>query len=263
MQKTPNILITGTGSGLGRHLLEFFGATPFDRSTPIDARQYQPDIPYDTIIHCAFNATREDNIQDLSSYMDDNAGLTERLTRIPHKRFVLASTIDVYPQTTGPFDEEYPIELSELQGAYPTSKLLSETHVQNNCPNHVILRLGMMMGPYGRRNTLVRVLTEQNCQIGLKADSEYNVVSHKTIAAFLATCIENNIQGTFNMGSSSRVCLGELANMLGHDIEFGGHHYHSADIDNTKAAKITSELKNDSLTVIKTLLAENQLPLPD
>ncbi|MCW9035104.1 MAG: NAD(P)-dependent oxidoreductase [Rhodospirillales bacterium] len=262
MQRNPNILITGTSSGLGSHLLEFLGGTPFDRSAPLDAAQYHPVEPYETIIHCAFNSSHDVGLHNLASYMDDNASLTERLTQIPHKRFVLASTIDVYPQTPGPFDEKYTIEPGNLIGAYPVAKLLSESHVHNNCPNYLILRIAMMMGPYARRNTLVRVLTEKKCRVGLKGSSKYNVISHETIATFLETCFEKNIQGTFNIGSSSRVTLKELATMVGHDIEFGNHDYHSADIDNSKAALITSELDVDSLDVVKALLAENRLPLP-
>jgi hypothetical protein len=75
------------------------------------------------------------------------------------KRFVLISTIDVYPDPSQPFNE-----LFALQGlpnhAYGHHRLAVETWVRERFSNNVILRLPALFGPGLKKNVLYDLLND-------------------------------------------------------------------------------------------------------
>ena len=100
------VLTTGTRSGLGRHLFEYFGGIAWNRDISREARDGLNADGTDVIIHSAFNSSSEVDSNSLYRYMADNVLLTYDLTRIPHQVFVYISTCEVYQGHPEPHREE-------------------------------------------------------------------------------------------------------------------------------------------------------------
>lgn len=93
----PNYLITGASSGLGKYLHKNLGGAPLTRQASNKKKERIKKIGVNVIIHCAFNSDR--NPKSVEQYFQDNVSLTEELTKIPHKKFIFISSVDVYPKS--------------------------------------------------------------------------------------------------------------------------------------------------------------------
>ncbi len=95
MAAAPKLLVTGAASGLGAAVHRALGGTAMTRATPF--AEVEGGAPYDAIIHCAFGSQKLVTPATAHAYVDDNVLLTERLPRIPHRKFVFICSNDVYP----------------------------------------------------------------------------------------------------------------------------------------------------------------------
>lgn len=240
------LLVTGAASGIGRYLRETFGAEGLTRETGPSDLQVSERAPFDAIVHCAFNSAREISARDLLPYFRDNVLLTEKLTRVPHRKFILFSTSDVYPRQGGPHREDLEIRASEPRPLHPLTKLLSEAYVRERCASWVILRPSTLLGLYARPNTLTRILRLPRPHVGLTKDSLYNVVLYRDVADFLRLCLEEDRTGTFNLAATGDFELGELAGWIGKTVEFGDVRYRAAPMDNQKARALLPALGRSS-----------------
>ena len=230
----PLILVTGAGSGLGRFLCESLNGIPFARGDDMEALARDWGH-FEAIIHCAGNTRRVTDGEGLFNYLDDNVLLTERLTHLPHHRFVYISTVDLYPENSDTCREDQEIDIGQVHGAYATTKLLSEAIVCARANGWLILRPTAMLGPYIRKNSLVRMLECNSCELTLSGDSEFNYVLHEDVAAFVRHCLRNGRKGIFNVASAGSIRLGDLARdfSLG-SVRFGNHVYKTGNIDQSK-----------------------------
>ena len=231
-------LISGAKSGLGRHLVEHFGAaaTPITRETDLDA--LATDAAQATIIHCAFNSGRPASPADTCRYIEDNLLLTERLLRLPHNRFVFVSTVDVYPRDDGPRREDREIGLDALQGGYPVTKFLSEILVRERGRAPLVLRPTAMLGRYARPNSLVRLLTDPTCRLTLSPDSRFNYIRHEDVAGFVDLALAHGLDGVYNLAARSNVRLGDVAAAHGRSPQFGSFVYDVGEIDAAKVRAV-------------------------
>jgi len=252
------ILVTGTGSGLGRYLTDTLEVIEINRENPISKVAAELSSPVDVIIHCAANGARDVETADLFDYMQDNIFLTEQLSQIPHKVFILISTIAVYPPDDCLHSEETPLWIGDIQYAYPITKLMSEAIIRANCQNHLILRPTAMLGMHSRPNSVIRILTEEICTLTLDSESAFNYILHEDVAEFILICLRNNITGTFNLASSDRMTLKEAMVRYGRDVTFGSHHYQIGTIDNTKAKAILPAFSRTSEETLR-IFAKEQL----
>ncbi|MBN2752312.1 MAG: NAD-dependent epimerase/dehydratase family protein, partial [Rhodospirillaceae bacterium] len=213
------LLVTGTSSGLGRALLHTLGGIAFDRSRPIDAAAEHG--PFDAIIHCAFRANRNIPPAEIPAYLDDNAALTQRLLTIPHRTFILLSTVDLYPRDGGPYGEDWPLFADEARGIYPLSKMLSEHYVRTFSTDHLILRPASLLGETARSNTLMRLLTQTKATVALTPDSRFNAVDHADVATFIAAALQQGWRGIFNIAASANITLKDAAALTGCTVTYG------------------------------------------
>jgi len=100
-----SVLVTGAASGIGRYLAERSSAEIVTRDRPL-AMLGEISEPYDAILHCAFNMRRNVGPEQIHGYLQDTIELTEAVARVPHRTFVLLSSIDVYPTGAGTCDED-------------------------------------------------------------------------------------------------------------------------------------------------------------
>ncbi len=246
-------LITGAGSGLGRYLYERFGGVALTRDVALDDL-FAAGRTFDVIIHCAFNASRELVGEALRGYIADNLLLTERLTRLPHRRFVYLSTVDVYPRANRRHREDQPVALAGPCSAYAATKLMSEALVRHRSKAHLILRPTTMLGRYSRPNSLIHLLTKEDCVLTVAAESEFNCVLHRDVADFIELCLAHGHAGTYNLASRSNLRLGTLARRLGRAPRFGRYLYRVGRIDNSRAAALSPAFRRSSYATLAEFL---------
>lgn len=244
MAAAPKLLVTGAASGLGAAVHRAFGGTPMTRATPW--AEIEAGAPYDAIVHCAFGSQKLVTPATAYAYLDDNLLLTERLARLPHRKFVFISSIDIYPAPRQGAKENDDYDLARLSGPYPFAKLFSDALVRARCPDHLILRPASLLGPAMRPSTALRVLTERAPRLFLHPDSRFNFVLHDDIAAFIARAIAEDIRGVFNAASADAVRLGDLAARLGLAPAFGAHIYDAGEVSNAKIAAIEPAFRRTS-----------------
>lgn len=234
--RPQSVLVTGASSGFGRYLLEALNGIPFKRGDDLGALARDSGY-FDAIIHCAVNTRSVTDGEALFEYLDDNVLLTERLTNLPHHRFVYISTVDVYPANTDTCREDQEIDLGQVHGAYAITKLLSEAIVRARANGWLILRPTAMLGQHIRKNSLVRMLEYGSCELTLSGDSEFNYVLHEDVAAFVTHCLRNGRGGIFNVASAGNIRLRDLARdfALGL-VRFGSHVYKTGNIDQSKVS---------------------------
>ncbi len=244
MAAAPKLLVTGAASGLGAAVHRALGGTAMTRAAPF--ADIAKAAPYDAIIHCAFGSQKLVTPATAHAYVDDNVLLTERLTRIPHRKFVFVSSIDVYPLPRRGAKEDDDYDLARLSGPYPFAKLFSDALVRARCADHLILRPTSLIGRTMRPSTALRVLTERGARVFLHPDSRFNFVLHDDIAAFIARAIAEDIRGVFNAAAAGAVRLGDMAERLGLAVTFGEHVYDAGEVSNAKIAAIEPAFRRNS-----------------
>ena len=246
-----SVLVTGASSGLGKYLKEYFHAEAFDRNAPMT----MPETPYDAIIHCAFNLSRDIPAEQEAQYMEDTLGLTQRLLALPHQRFVFISTIDVYPPQNKTRNEADEIHSEQIEGRYGQTKFLAELLVNMQGENPLILRPSAMLGPYIRKNSLLKILSGENPTLTLASDSIFNYVLHEDIAKFIDSMLDTSVSGTFNIAASTNVMFGEICDRFQKPAQFGNYRYNCGSIDNRKAASLYDGFNHSSIDNVERFIS--------
>ncbi len=252
------ILTTGSASGLGKYIYENVGGEGLDRDTSFEEREKIKKEGVNVIIHCAFNPKKDINTNFLYDYLKDNIFLTKSLISIPHKKFIFISSIDVYPKNQNIHSEGEVINLDSLDNIYAVTKLMSEAIIKNNCKNYLILRCSALLGKYSRRNSLIRIISEEKCNLTLSEKSEFNYILHLDVLDFIKFSIEKNLQGIYNMVSSQNITLSEITEMLDRKVNFGSYVYKTGQIDNSRTASIFPVFKKTSKEVVDKFIKELQ-----
>ena len=222
------ILVTGSDSGIGKYLVEKLpNCVEFNRKTDLEKIK---KTKFDVIIHCANNKTIHVDDFNLYKYTNDNVLLTYELTKIPCKKFIYFSTVDVYPKNGKKHNEQESIKVKDVDSIYGITKLMSEQIVKNNCKNHLILRPTALLGPYMKPNSLTKIL--DNEIISLSHISQLSYVLYKDILEFLKFALEKDIQGIFNVGSGQTSYLVHIAKKINRNYWYWGKYvYDIGDID--------------------------------
>lgn len=244
------ILISGTSSGLGKYLHENLGGISLNREK---IQQNDAGI----IIHCAFNS--EQNPTDIDQYFRDNVFLTEELTNIPHKKFIFISSVDVYPKNSDIHIEDEILDINKTDSLYAKTKILSEEVVKKNCPNFLILRCSALLGKDSRKNSLIKIIQDENPTLTLSSDSSFNYILHKDVSDFIKLAIEKDLQGIYNLVSSNNITLKQVANLVNKKVSFGEYKYNVGYIDNGKTTLATSLFEKTSEEVIKQFIKQVSL----
>lgn len=249
------IVVTGAASGLGKHLQQAFGGIGLSRAETAALDELR--LPQaDAIIHCAFNPARAVEAGSLYDYVNDNVLLTERLASLPHRKFVFLSSVDVYPESGGPHTEEEAVAPERARGLYALTKLMSEAIVRKRCANHLILRPTALLGKHARKNSLRRIVEDEDCELSLSGESEFNCLLHSDIEAFVRICMERDVTGTYNLASSENIRLSEVAEMLNRAVRFGSYTYRTGLIDDAKAQALLPALARSSRQVVMDYVRE-------
>jgi len=243
LMKKNKLLITGSASGLGKYLHKQLGGTPYKRNA---ANIKKTEV----IIHSAFNRVRDVTSENLYQYLSDNVFLTKKLTRIPHKKFIYISSVDVYPKNNTKHSENEIIDVNHISGVYALTKLMSESLVQHLCPNFLILRCSALLGRDARENSLIKMIKEENPTLTLSPDSVFNFILHKDVLEFIKIAVEKDLQGIYNIVSSKNIVVREITKSLRKKVTFGRYLYNVGNIDNTKASQLLPDFKKTSQEIV-------------
>ena len=106
---------------------------------------------------------------------------------------------------------------------------------RNGRTSRSILRTTTLLGPAIRPSTVMRALTQRDCQLFLAPDSRYNFVMHDDIVDFIVQAMDRGITGAFNIGSEGLVVLSSIVDQLGLSVRYGEYHYDIGPVDTRKA----------------------------
>ena len=244
------LLITGTNSGLGKFLWSQLGGQALTRSTSAQEWEEIRTKKMDVIIHCAFNAQAEVTSSKLSSYLEDNFLLTQKLISLSPKKFIYISSVDVYPFNQSAHTEEEDIPVHQLKGIYATTKLMAEAIVRQNCQNYLILRPSFLLGPTCRKNSLVKMIENDQCTLSLSGDSVCNYVRQEDLLSFIKESLTHDFQGIYNATSTGNIQLNEIAGLLNKKINFGNFRYLTGNVRNEKIVSVCPIFKKTSKEVV-------------
>lgn len=241
-----DFLVTGSSGGLGKYLHDNLGGISLNRQTFENEDWVKKGA--DIIIHCAFNS--DHNPKNMDQYFQDNVLLTEKLIKIPHKKFIFISSIDVYPKNLSKHTEDEILDADKTKDLYAKTKLLSEDLVKRNCSNFLILRCTALLGKDSRANSLIKIIQEKNPILTLSAKSVFNYILHRDVLEFIKLAIEKDLQGIYNLASAKNITLSEVAQILKKDVHFGSYIYNVGKIDNTKTSLAFPILNKTSKEVV-------------
>jgi nucleoside-diphosphate-sugar epimerase len=250
-------LISGTSSGMGKYLHARFGGVAFRRDRPIDTFVRPEGLPYDAIVHCAFNAGRDITHDRMRAYFDDNTFLTERLLELPHRVFVYVSTADVYPKDGTVWTEAHEVRAEDMSGVYAISKFFSEAIVRERADRYLILRPTALLGRWMRPNTVVRILSGAAPKVGLHGDSTFNFIRHEQVGDIIEEALRQDVSGILNAASTDAVRLADVAAAFDRKVEFGDFVYRTVELANDEAAALVPALNRTSLEVLESFWNEN------
>jgi nucleoside-diphosphate-sugar epimerase len=241
--KKSRYLITGSSSGLGKYLNRELKGVALNRDGLMPKKAK-------IIIHCAFNKDRNIDSRNLYQYICDNVFLTKRLAKIPHKKFIFVSSVDVYPKDNNTHSEKEIIDIDQVSGSYAVTKLMSESIVQNLCSNFLILRCTALLGRDSKKNSLIKILKDNNPDLTVSAKSVFNIILHKDVLEFIKIAVEKDLQGIYNIASSQNISILEVAKLMKKKVNFGKYTYNVGDIDNKKTLRPFPNLKRTSIEAI-------------
>ena len=254
-----NIIISGTSSGLGRFLKENLNSYSYNRN---GRNSSIPKSKKNIIIHTAFNSSKAILEKDISDYINDNINLTNKLLKIPHKKIIFISSVDVYPTNNKIHKEENELLLEGSKSIYSLSKLVAESLIRKKSSNSIILRVSGMLGPYIRDNAFIKILKNSKGMgyknLSLNQTSSFNYVLQSDILTLVKKLLKNIDTGTYNIASNKNINLEKIALDLNSKIKFGKYIYKVGKNSNNKIVRKYGLFNKTSLQVIKEYLKENE-----
>ncbi len=127
---------------------------------------------FDLVVCAGVNAIKWQANKDPKRDWDSIENLLFHLNKTTAKRFILISTVDVYPQTSG-VNEDSPID-PESNHAYGRHRYLVEEFVRRNFPVRSVIRLPGLFGRGLKKNVIFDLLND-NCleMINEKSSFQY------------------------------------------------------------------------------------------
>lgn len=248
------ILISGTRCGLGKYLHARLGGSEVTRLTTAEEWRAIMARTFDVVIHCAASAPRETAFEQLPSLVDDNILLTRRVLKCQWRYFIYISTAWVYSTDPVRHDENERLLPERARNFYTLTKMISESLVAQSSGDRLILRPCSLIGKEARLNNIMRVISDANPVLTLKAGSRYNLVYHQDIAEFIEYAIANSVTGIFNIAASDCLTLAEIAGMTGRRPTYGPYDFDAGDIGNDKVAALFPVFKQTSREVLERFL---------
>ena len=241
------ILITGPRSGIGKFLakklkngnnsLYLLNRSNFEKIKK---------IKFDFIVHCAGKRPIFKSKNKIYDYYEDNIKLTEKITNLSFKKIIYFSTVDVYENSSLIKKENIKININNLKGIYPLTKLISESIIANKSQNYLIIRLPTLIGKTMRITSLYNILKKKNSFVPYSKNSIFNLVDYNTVYEIIIYWFKHNIKGIFNVASKKNIKISSLSKKSKY---YGKNNYDVGNISITKINKIKKSFLENSIDV--------------
>lgn len=144
---------------------------------------------YDLVVCAGVNANKfwANNNAELDKKNID--ALINTISKIKVKKFILISTIDIYPEPIN-VDEESTFD--KLNHSYGQNRLYFELWVKNNFINYNIIRLPGLFGPGLKKNIIFDLLND-NCLDSINKKSIFQYYNLNYLWNDICKVIENDI----------------------------------------------------------------------
>jgi len=225
-------LLTGSSSGLGKFLKEELPSLSYNRSGVNYNEIYKNKNQI--IIHSAFNTNNQIYIEDLDRYIDDNINLTKKILKLPNKRIIFISSIDVYPEQNSNNSEDDKINIYQTKNLYALSKLICEDLIQKHSIKPIILRLGYLVGSYMKNSNVKKAIVGGKQKITISSESNYNIVTYNQVLSVIRFLLFSNKKGIYNLCSNNSVKLSEICKYYNTKADFGNFQYKSPIVSTNK-----------------------------
>tara|TARA_A100001515_G_scaffold133685_1_gene123100 strand:+ start:879 stop:1601 length:723 start_codon:yes stop_codon:yes gene_type:complete len=208
-----SVLVTGASSGLGKYIASNIDCIGLTRENADSV--FRKHKHFDLIVHCAFNASK--NTNNYYKILEDNIFLTKRLCSLSHDKFVFLSSVDIY---------------REEDNLYKTTKLMAESIVRELATSPLVVRTSAIIGPTMRKNSLLRILDDNNPALSLSEDSTFNYVLQSDILSMIQVSANNNYSGIMDFVASKNIRLKDIAKHFSKTVSFGDYLYETPVISN-------------------------------
>ena len=205
-----NALLGYTGF-IGANLNEMFEFNDLYNSKNI---KHIRNKKYDLIFSAANSGIKWKVNQDPEADFDNIKKFIEIIDSVSAKKFVLISSIDIYPNPYNVDEDTIVHENSKIP--YGNNRLYLEKFVRKRFENHLIIRIPIIYGKYFRKNFIYDLLNNHEIEkINTKAKVQiYNV---KNLKKHIKICLNNNIK-IINLATEP-IRIIEIANKIfGRDL---------------------------------------------
>jgi len=225
------ILISGTSSGLGKYLGKKFVSIKFNREKKFSLyKQYE----WDLIIHCGFYSG------DNKKKILEAVNISKKISYLKAKKKIFISSMIIY---------------SKKKTQYKLAKIKSESFFKKK--NNYILRLGSLIGPNMRMNTIYKILFLKNAKIGLSSGSTYSFITYHEVFLLVKEILKQNKYKIVDFLRKDFIDLKKISKYFKKDIVFGTYLFKCN--NSNKKNFFNKILKNkSSLDVLNNFYAENK-----
>ncbi len=220
--------ISGASSGLGKFLLGSMDSRSID---PRKSELVGEDIK-SSIIHCAYSFPPISDTSSVLRHIKNMSDITTHLISQCKGKFVLMSTIDVYPKYIDKrFQELGNIDLRDITGPHGFVKYHLEQIVRKMTNNFAIIRLGMLVHEDSRTGTVKKILSGDPTNSNLDAGSTFALVRYETVRDLLEAIFSKDFVGTVNLAGQPPLSLYSMANLAKNTgVAFGREFYISPEV---------------------------------
>ena len=212
-------LVGGRGF-IGGHLAGVLARAGYE-VLPVQRDSAPPAGVLDFLIDCNGDARRFwANANPEESFRANVLSVSDRLSRWRYERYIYLSTIDVYGAGRGSVAatrEDQSIAIEGLD-TYGLHKFLAECLVMHHATQHLILRLGTVVGPGLKKNPLFDAVHGR--QLRQTTDSTLSLVDLATIGQALVLLLETRAHGIFNLTARQPISIGQILALV--RAGFGG-----------------------------------------
>ena len=222
------ILITGTSSGLGSYLKKKFNCIGFNRKKNFKVYKKK----WDLIIHCGFHSGNNEN------KILEAIKISNNISSLKSKKKIFISSLIVY---------------SKIETLYKSGKIISESFFINK-KNSYIIRLGSIVGPGMRKNTIKKIIYDRNPKVGLSGNSKFSFIHYEEIFHLIKDLVIQKDIKEVDFIRRDFITLKKISKMLKKNTKFGHHLFNCIDTKNKEKLKFKYILNNkNSIDIIKAL----------
>jgi nucleoside-diphosphate-sugar epimerase len=173
---------------VGNNLKQQHNFTDFYNSKNFNEMRGQE---YDLVVCAGVSAVKWQANKEPVKDLEAIKALQDVLSTIGSKKFILISTIDVYPVT---HDKDETFDCGSIENhAYGKHRLAFEKFCESNFEDNIIIRLPGLFGDGLKKNVIYDFLND-NCLEMINENSSFQYYYLKNLWADIQVAVENNIR---------------------------------------------------------------------